>query len=1364
MRGVLKQAAEHARDNSDELLVVLGHTDKTGASDYNQSLSERRARAVFAFLTFGTGDLRASALAEWGELRQKRPAGELPSIKDSWGTREYQHILQDLGFYPGAIDGDHGKGTDEAVKAYRCHKGLPPGTDVDDDVWKALIEDYLSRDADMIRVPKESFFANCPGDILRWLGCGENDPVDRKGTAFRPSRRVELIFVRTDKLPCEVPEPVTFKLPPPAGAGSDWCAGPRTPGPGCCLVNPLIDQKTNKPNPCPSAPDGPWCREPAEPGAITVEGSIKRELPDGSLEAASSQAFVLISPDGHFKADETSGGEAVPARTKGGSGSDKGTFKFENMPLGFYSLEVIAPVTKPVLVRLEEEPGMVVKGNSVCKPIRSDGERLDVVIVRDPVLREIRLPVAVHLVTSLNLTDRGIRSCPDPADPTKGISQTTARTQASVRSFFDCANLIWRQARIRFDLVDVVEETYAHPIEDPAVRGSCEVNGDEFKFVLSRCAYEGCVNVFFFKEIAGASNEGGLGISVENGAAGGIPGGVAVADQIKDSSLGAPITVTFDKDVSCHVLAHELGHYLNLADLGDLPANRDRLMLSKTPVLTTGAFVPTKQLLAADEVNRSRASRGSADDCVPLSLQVSGATQVGGSLSHHFIVIQGSGATVTVEAGIPDALLDPARGSLAMTGGSPGASDRQRTVVTGTKGDVEIVATYTPVSGSPVVKKVHIMVASFALRVEGAKETCPGSSGAFVANFDPTGIITVIAEIDPAPFCVPSTLVAWSGGTRLPDPMRRAVSRAKIEKTDLKATVAGTTRTVTILVIGDPSLPGPFAVGEHEYTEPDLFKIPKIEEIVGTESAFDMGVPQGFSFSHDSFKVSLRALVRYPADISGKDKPVSSKQPTYPLIAIAHGNHRPLYPSGTRVESFRGLEYLARHLASHGYIVISIDLDDMNINLATGSKLNRDPAIIQRGLVILEHITAMEKRNTSGPLFTGKVDMNNIGLIGHSRGGEAVVSAQKTNVDDSRGRKIKGIVSISPTDFLGITHTSTPYLVIYGSADGDVSPGWPFYLYDRAAPPKAMIFVYGAIHNRFSTDKDWLGKVQCPPFCLDSADSRRLGEDEHKNIAKGYCLAFFENFMRKQIGFETFFMCYDRPPSVAAVELLHQYQDSNRLVIDDFEQGVLDRTKAIPPQLADRAKKNTLAGNVAVSGLSLPEDISDASTQASLPLSDALTEASLRRRDMKQSWHETIGALVAWDSVGGAYTTQLGGLDVSPFPVLSFRVAQRFGSVRNPSPAGVAPGADKDFFVRLVDSTGRVAEVRVGTITDIPFPYKRSDDTNLTKSALKTIRIPLSAFVSHNSLFDTHAVSSIVFLFGLSARGEIAIDDIEFSN
>ena len=43
--------ARSLRDNPDSAVLVIGHTDNVGASDYNQALSERRAGAVAAILT-----------------------------------------------------------------------------------------------------------------------------------------------------------------------------------------------------------------------------------------------------------------------------------------------------------------------------------------------------------------------------------------------------------------------------------------------------------------------------------------------------------------------------------------------------------------------------------------------------------------------------------------------------------------------------------------------------------------------------------------------------------------------------------------------------------------------------------------------------------------------------------------------------------------------------------------------------------------------------------------------------------------------------------------------------------------------------------------------------------------------------------------------------------------------------------------------------------------------------------------------------------------------------------------------------------------------------------------------------------------
>lgn len=789
MRSVLKRAASYARDNPGERLVLMGHTDKSGSVEYNQSLSERRARAVFAFQTFGSDDSsRADALSEWNSLRRNRPVGELPSLKDNWGTREYQHMLQDLGFYPGAVDGDHGKLTNEAVRAYRCHKGLPPGTHVDDELWEALIEGYLDKDKSEIALPRDRFFPNCPAEIFKWTGCGENDPLDRRETAFRPSRRVELIFVRSDKLTCAVPKPVTFDLPAPGSVNSAWCIGPQTPGPGCCLVTPALVPGKNDPQTCTPSEQGPWCRQPDDPSVITINGSIKWESTDGMSDPtpALNQEFVLISSRGRFKADEQAKGEPIAART-----SKDGTFSFADMPAGIYCLEVITPKTKPVLVRLADKPGQEVKGNAVCTALSPGQSRLDILILNAPVLRQIRVPAVAHLVRPIDGRNHLVRQCPRSSGAV--ADQETQHTDVDVQQFFDAANDIWQQARIRFELADLIHEAYSHPISDPMVRGSCEVDDNEFGFLLSRSSYPDCVNVFFFRDLKGSA-EAGMGFSVEDGASYGLPGGCAVADEVQTTFGGDPAARPLTSTESTQVLAHELGHYLNLGHADDTPANAGRLMLPET-------LAGINRILISEEVERARASQAVTDRCVPLKLRVTGATQVGGTLSSRFVIVEDAGKMVTVDAEIPDRLLQPDRGTLVMTGGSPGANDRQRTVSAGNKGEVEVVATYTPVAGSPVVRRAIIDVVTFDLRVEGAVRAGGPDSTIYAAPKDATSDVAIMAEIDPALFFIPMTLISWTNGDNSPDPLKRIVSRPITTPTTVSATMAGVTRSVTILII-----------------------------------------------------------------------------------------------------------------------------------------------------------------------------------------------------------------------------------------------------------------------------------------------------------------------------------------------------------------------------------------------------------------------------------------------------------------------------------------------------------------------------------------------------------------------------------
>jgi hypothetical protein len=691
-------------------------------------------------------------------------------------------MLQDLGFYPGRVDGKLGDLTRDAVSAFRCKKGLRPGTDVDDDVWNALIKDYLGQDA--LALGEGQFFPNardaCSSGIVKWVGCGEKDPVKNVEIAFRQSRRVELLFVNNEKLPpCDIKQPVTFELPPPPpdAAKPTWCLDPNKKGLECCFVVPVLAKAGSKPK------EGQWTRTPLEPGTITVEGSITRE--DGKPLTSANRKVALITSTGEIKAGEKSNGEPEPAL----AGAD-GKFKFADKPVGVYSLEI----QDDVLIRLETQRATDSKGNSVCKTLTSSDVRLDIVILRDPLLREIKLPVVAHLMTALHPTTRAIRTCSDVLTPGPPQPQKTARQAQDVRDLFEGANEVWRQARIHFDVVDIVEEAYADPAHP-----ECAVGDLELANLLFSSSYPDSINVFFFGTLE-STGEAGVDLSAQTvDDAGNVLSqaeGCAMGDQVRLRIFvnADPILVTPDKDESIAILSHELGHHLSLGrpeHVPETPANAKRLMLA-----TVAA--ENRKLIKA-EVDQARKAPNTAHQCHPLSLRVTGATQIGGTRSFEFITFQGPGQ-VTVDA-LVDGSTTIDRGTVTMTGGQAGANPGQQTVATTTSGINEIVAAYTPTgSTGSVTTRVRIRVVTFTLRVEGAQPNAPGST-TFVARRQQNQAATVIVELSSRPFMIPKTLVTWTNGDELPDPLRRGVSLGNVAQTTVTATIGTTSRSVTIVVV-----------------------------------------------------------------------------------------------------------------------------------------------------------------------------------------------------------------------------------------------------------------------------------------------------------------------------------------------------------------------------------------------------------------------------------------------------------------------------------------------------------------------------------------------------------------------------------
>lgn len=463
--------------------------------------------------------------------------------------------------------------------------------------------------------------------------------------------------------------------------------------------------------------------------------------------------------------------------------------------------------------------------------------------------------------------------------------------------------------------------------------------------------------------------------------------------------------------------------------------------------------------------------------------------------------------------------------------------------------------------------------------------------------------------------------------------------------------------------------------------------------------------------------VSMRANVRFPADVPGATPAqMSTARPDYPLVVVIHGNGH----------SYASYDFLLDHLARNGFIAASIHLEgDMNA--------------LGRANVFFRHLAVLQAR------FGARVQ-NNIGIMGHSRGGEAVLKAARLNQQLGLGHGINAIISLAPTDQYGRESLAgawaTPYFVLYGSRDGDINgdiwvsgytvPQTGFALYDRAdGAPKSMVFVHRATHNGFITDnEDWSG------------DADYLSRDAQRRITLAYMNAFFRQHLRNEgARWRGMFTGEWTPPSVAAdaVDLFVQYRDTNRRVVDHFEGAAPDW------------QASTIGGTV-THDATLPVDPAEGK------MHDHPSAPGLDPRCP----HDTKGLRVRWDNAGDrlVFTVPVGQRDVSSYPYLSVRIGQRDASASNPA------GMDQDLRLALRDAAGNERAVRVAPFTRLPYPEQRATPS-LRKSAMTTVRIPLKSYTivcAGQPQVNLADVVRVELRFSERATGEIGIDELEFTH
>jgi fermentation-respiration switch protein FrsA (DUF1100 family) len=476
--------------------------------------------------------------------------------------------------------------------------------------------------------------------------------------------------------------------------------------------------------------------------------------------------------------------------------------------------------------------------------------------------------------------------------------------------------------------------------------------------------------------------------------------------------------------------------------------------------------------------------------------------------------------------------------------------------------------------------------------------------------------------------------------------------------------------------------------------------------------------------------VDMEVRVHYP----GSAGQIAAGGP-FPLVVFLHGQQHYSIPG------YEGYDYLGQLLASHGFIVASID----------GRSL-LDSTIKSRGEHVREHLRRFVARNMpgSGSFLSGQLDLSQVALVGHSRGGDAVVATWEwQRMDPDPGYTIGAISAIAPVQFFGqvsgeptfISHIrDVPYQIIHGSKDGDVSDFQGLRQYDRAADIRAvgetlksMVFVKDANHNFFNTIWETL---EGDDYCCGGT----LAGPVVRDIAKVYIHAFLQVVIKGNsafVGYLTGEM--PNPVEGTTVALDFQAPGSRFTVLDHHEE--------LPGDTHDRFT-NSQGGAIVVT----PRITRLTYQERFLAASEASPWNSYKG--------ETFAARLAWgqllDHLTSTYRSEVpvevaAALDAITQDRLSFRVGQVFRATDSPNPTD----QNQDFQVRLEDTHGNLSPA----VPVSAYLSAMEDARGGIKTVMGVVRIPLSAF----SGIDLRALRAVEFLFTVERAGEIVFDEIRFT-
>lgn len=513
-------------------------------------------------------------------------------------------------------------------------------------------------------------------------------------------------------------------------------------------------------------------------------------------------------------------------------------------------------------------------------------------------------------------------------------------------------------------------------------------------------------------------------------------------------------------------------------------------------------------------------------------------------------------------------------------------------------------------------------------------------------------------------------------------------------------------------------------------------------------------------------RVELRGDVHYPTDL---------RRGPFPLVVFMHGNHVSCFgadgtasfewpcPRDRRpVPSYRGYDYAARVLASHGYIIVSASVNGVNV---LGSELP-DTGMLARAQVLQKHLDlwrawAGGARGPFGARFRHAVDWRRVGTMGHSRGGEGVVVHALYNRAQPRPYAVRAVLPLAPVDFGREVLTGVPMAVVLPYCDGDVADLQGVRLYNDARyarrgdpAPRQTVLAYGANHNFFNTVwspssgipgafDDWGFTGAAHDTHCSVRYGQRLTEAQQRAVGASYITNYFRRYLGGDRRLDPIWTGLVGPArGVAPITVVVSYHAP-------------DAARRDVNRLTDAANRtrNTLGGRVVGRGLTRVRfcGIDD----LCVPGEPSGLDFPLHQPGVP-GWRQLV---LGWGNRGATWTNEVPyrARDVRRFDGLAFRAAVNYSHRDNPG------GRRQQLDVVLVDRRGRQAAVAVRTAPALLYPPGGTTFTGEFSPAphmLPTqVRVPLSAFRG----VDLRNVRFVTLRFGRTPAGTLDVSDLSFT-